>query len=427
MQNLRALVILFIANFISGIAQGISMLAIPWHFTRMEGAATFGAIFLLTNCVSLLWMPYAGVLVDRYNRKLILLLLTATGCVVMMIAALAGGYFSLPVWVPAIAFMYTFFHYNIHYVNLYALVQEICEERYYARITSAMEVIHQLTTMLAGAAGAVLLEGTSGGRVNIFGMHLQTPWEIPAWDLHEIFMLDASTYIIALAILFAIRYVPLSVRHHEAGTVLSRLNTGWHYLRTHKPILIFGTASFCVFVTIIIIAFYLNPSYVFNHLGKSVDVFAASEMYYALGAVASGAGTLALFRRWTIPDAVVLLTMFAAVMYAVQAGTRVTAIFYVAALSMGLSNAGIRVLRTTYLMHTIPNQVYGRANGIFNMINVGMRIVFMGIFAIPFFADPKHVIYTFVVMSVFLAGASIVMLRIKPQLPLGVRNSTEHK
>ncbi len=416
MKNTRALSILFVANFISGVAQGISMLAIPWYFARNEDMATFGIIFLLTNCVSLIWMPYAGVLVDRYNRKRILMLMCVTGFLVMGISAASGITSEVPLWIVALAFMYTFFHFNIHYTNLYAFVQEITEKRHYARITSMMEVIHQLTTMLAGAAGAMLLEGTPDGMLNIFGAYVKTPWEIESWDLHDIFALDAFTYLLALLILWIIRYVPLKDRHHESGSAMSRLNTGWQYLKAHRSILIFGAASFCVFVTIIIIGFYLNPTYVYSHLNKSADVFAASEMYYALGAVAAGAGTFAVFRRWSIPDAVICLTMIAAIMYAVQAATYSVALFYLAVLAMGLSNAGTRVLRTTYLMHEIPNQVYGRANGIFNMINVLMRIIFMLIFAIPFFADSNHVIYTFVVMSLFLIGASFVMIRVKPHL-----------
>ena len=416
MQNLRALSILFVANFISGVAQGISMLAIPWYFARNEEMGTFGIIFLLTNCVSLLWMPYAGVLVDRYDRKGILILMSITGLFVMGGSAASGMVSEMSVGVAAIAFMYTFFHFNIHYTNLYALVQEITEVRHYARITSTMEVIHQLTTMLAGAVGAVLLEGTPNGILNLFGLYLDTPWVIPAWSLHEIFALDAATYFIAFLILWIVRYVPLKERHHESGSVVSRLNTGWVYLKNHMPILIFGTASFCVFVTIIVIGFYLNPTYVYSHLHESADVFAASEMYYALGAVAAGAGTLAVFRKWTIPNAIICLTMIAAIMYGVQAATKSIALFYLAVLAMGLSNAGTRVLRSTYLMYEIPNQVYGRANGIFNMINVGMRIFFMIIFAIPFLADPNHVIYTFAIMSFFLVCASAAILWIKPRL-----------
>jgi MFS family permease len=191
-KNLRALIILYIANTISGIAQGISMLAIPWYFARTEDMAIFGIIFLVTHCLSLIWMPYAGILVDRYNRKGILLAMTVTGFIIIGASAVAGFMSGMHMWIVAVAFMYTFFHFNIHYTNLYAFVQEIIEERHYARITSVMEVIHQLTTMLAGAVGAILLEGTLDGRWNLFGVHIQTPWTLVPWGLEEIFALDAQ-------------------------------------------------------------------------------------------------------------------------------------------------------------------------------------------------------------------------------------------
>ena len=392
------------------------MLAIPWYFTKSEEMGTFGVIFLITNCLSLVWMPYVGVLVDKYNRKRIMMIMAVTGFLIIGGASLYGESGSVPVWVAAVAFMYTFFHFNMHYTNLYAFVQEITEEAYYARITSAMEVIHQLTTMLAGAVGAILLDGTPNGLLNIFGVHVSTSWHIAPWSLDEIFALDASTYLLALCFFIALRYVPLKSRHHETGSIFSRLNAGWQYLRVHRPVLIFGIASYCVFVTIILIGFYTNPLYVHQRLGASADVFAASEMYYALGAVIAGASTLLIFRKWTVPNAVLLLTLIAAVMYAVQAWTLSVFLFYLAVLSMGLSNAGTRVLRTTYLMFEIPNHVYGRANGIFNMLNVFMRVCFMALFALPFFTTGDNVIYTLVILSIFLLGAAAVILWIRPQL-----------
>jgi MFS-type transporter involved in bile tolerance (Atg22 family) len=108
--------------------------------------------------------------------------------------------------------------------------------------------------------------------------------------------------------------------------------------------------------------------------------------------------------------------MVAAVLYTVQGFTTTVGLFYLAVLAMGLSNAGTRVLRTTYLMHEIPNQVYGRANGIFNMINVFMRVVFIFIFALPFFTTGDHVKYTLLILAVFLVAASGVMWWITPQL-----------
>ncbi|MBL0342185.1 MAG: MFS transporter [Bacteroidetes bacterium] len=70
MKNKNALFLLLSANIISGFAQGISMLAIPWYFTSIiDEAALFGTIYAATTFGSLFWNLYAGTLIDRYPRK----------------------------------------------------------------------------------------------------------------------------------------------------------------------------------------------------------------------------------------------------------------------------------------------------------------------------------------------------------------------
>ena len=39
MRNKRTIIILFISNIISGFAQGISMIAIPWYFVEIVNEA----------------------------------------------------------------------------------------------------------------------------------------------------------------------------------------------------------------------------------------------------------------------------------------------------------------------------------------------------------------------------------------------------
>jgi hypothetical protein len=67
-------------------------------------------------------------------------------------------------------------------------------------------------------------------------------------------------------------------------------------------------------------------------------------------------------------------------------------------------------------MFEITNEVYGRTNGIFNMINVLMRIIFMIVFALPFFTTSNHVIYTLVILSVFLVAAAAVIWWVRPKM-----------
>ena len=412
MKNLRAIVLLFIANTISGMAQGISMLAIPWYFAREGDMDKFVFVYILTNVVSFIWVPFAGVLTDRFDRRKIFIVISIVGGLILGCIAFVGHMDGgLPWWAVASAFMLTFFNYNIHYPNLYAFVQEITEPEHYGRITSALEIQGQVTTMLAGAGAAMLLEGTIDGHVNIFGVMIDVPYDVEAWTIYEIFTMDAATYFLALVVLLMIRYSPLVSRRGELGSMLSRLRTGLNYLRTHKYVTIFGIASYSVFVVVLIEGFYLGPLYVSDHLMESGDVFAASEMYYALGAITAGVIILRIFKGKNGIAGIVGLTIGCAAVCLILALTKSVTLFYMALLMLGLTNAGTRVLRVNSLFRVIPNDLYGRTNSIFNMTNIALRIAFLSLFALPFFLDGNNVVYAMGILAMFLVFATAILLR----------------
>lgn len=412
MKNLQAVILLFVANTVSGMAQGISMLAIPWYFAKEGSMDSFGLVYILSNVVSLFWIPYAGVLTDRFNRKHIFLIVSIVGGSIMATLALVGhAQAGLPFIAIAMGFVFTFFNYNIHYPNLYAFVQEITEPRHYRRVTTALEIQGQVTTMLAGAGGAMLLEGTINGQLNIFGFFVDVPFHIDAWEIYDIFTLDAGTYFTAFFILLLMRYKPLVVRNKQMGNTLARLKTGIQYLRTHKYVTIFGLASYAVFVVILIEGFYLGPMYVSNHLMAQGDVFASSEMYYALGAITAGMTVLRFVRGKKVTDGVILLTFLAALTCFMLAFTNSVVLFYFALLMLGLTNSGTRVLRVNYLFSVVPNDVYGRVNSIFAMFNTLARVVFISLFALPFFIKDNHVIYSLGILGVFLVVSGLVLIR----------------
>ena len=87
MKNVTAIILLFIANSISGLAQGISMLAIPWYFVKGGQMSQFGLVYIFTTVMALFWVPYTGTFVDRFNRKKIFLVTTAIcGSIIFLIA-----------------------------------------------------------------------------------------------------------------------------------------------------------------------------------------------------------------------------------------------------------------------------------------------------------------------------------------------------
>lgn len=393
-------------------AQGISMLAIPWYFARDGAMGTFGLVYLFANCMSMFWVPYAGVITDKYDRQKIFMVVFALGALFLGSIAMIGNQTGeLEWWWVAAAFLYTFLNYNIHYPTLYSFVQEITEPRYYGKVTSAMEIQGQTTIMIAGAGAALLIEGTRDGAINVFGVLIDVSFDFQAWTIHQIFALDAATYACALAVISLIRYTPLTERKSEVGSAISRLKIGLKYLRQHKYVTLFGIASYCVFVATILEGFFIGPLYVSNHLNSGGDVFAASEMYYALGAVMSGFLVLRVFSGKRGLKGVIALTFLCAATCLLQVVTRSDYIFYVSLLLFGLANAGTRVLRVNYLFRTIPNTIYGRTNSVFNMANIAMRIAFLTVFAIPFFTVSNNVVYALSLLTLFLVIAATVLIR----------------
>ena len=100
MKNKKAITLLLSANFISGIAQGISMISVPMYFAQ-EGLSNWFNIFYATiTVVSLFWSLYGGTLIDQYNRKKIFIALNVfNGLAIAMIAFLCSN------WTEALPFL----------------------------------------------------------------------------------------------------------------------------------------------------------------------------------------------------------------------------------------------------------------------------------------------------------------------------------
>ena len=75
MKNKQAIYLLFLSNIISGLAQGISMIAIPWYFIEIiDNAEFFSYSYIIITLATLFWGIYAGAIIDRYSRKKIFIL-----------------------------------------------------------------------------------------------------------------------------------------------------------------------------------------------------------------------------------------------------------------------------------------------------------------------------------------------------------------
>ena len=412
MKNKQAIYLLFAANSISGFAMGITMIAIPWHYNNVLNLPTeFGTVNVIVTFLSLFWGLYGGTLIDRYNRKYLFIVASASGFILLGGVGLSGYYFgNLPAIFVSFIYGSMFFIYTLHYPNLFAFAQEITEPKDYGRIISWIEIQGQTTTAISMAFGAILYKGTTDGSISLFGFPVQIGFNIRAWELHEIFLLNAVTFFIAMLFISQIRFTPVAQRISEISSIVKRLQTGFDYLKNNPLVFLFGIASFFIFVTILVMGFYLAPIYIQNHLEKGADVYASYEMYFAVGSLVAGIFIRDVFKRVNTVLAVIIMSISVTAIYLLAMLDINLAVFYVIGFVQGFANAGTRIMRMTYLFHHIPNQIIGRTGGVFMTVSVMLRLTFLFALSRQFFVEGDNVIYSYGILGLFVMSSAIMLL-----------------
>ncbi len=411
MKNIKAIILLFIANSISGFAAGISMLAIPWYFTNeINQKPIFGVIYAIVTLVSLFWGLFAGTLVDKHDRQKLFLWETGTGAFVLLSIAAIGtllGY--VPLLCVAAAFGTTFWLYNIHYPALYAFAQEITPREQYSRITSWLEIQGQVTSVLAGGIGALLISGMQADTYHFLGYDWTIPFSIPKWPLQHIFLLDGCTYLVSFIIINFITYESLVDRKPQNQPIKEQLKTGINFLKKNPLIFIFGNAAYFIFVTTLVSSFILIPAFIKEDLNAGALVFGVYEMCFAFGAVLSGIFVAKAFANHSPVLGCIITCILGTAVFLTYSLTGAIIVFVIAAIFQGLANSGARIMRVTFMFSTIPNAVIGRASSVFQVINVLFRIFFSLLFSLPFFVKNISLAYFIFALCIAIAGCILAV------------------
>ena len=292
-------------------------------------------------------------------------------------------YSSLPNFLVFFVFAVTIFNYNIHYPNLYAFGQEITEQKNYGKLNSYIEVQGQTTSVLAGAFAAILLTGTTNKNLEIAGFNFILPFNVEKWQIYDIFLLDAFTYLAVIVIFSFIKYS--SIKNEKIHHFNFCYSDNSRILKDNPSIFIFGLVSYMLFAFTLVELHVILPSYVHDFLLASGNVYASAEIYYSIGAIFSGLLILRFLSRYNTILSVVLLMLVVACAFFAMTFLNSLIVFFIGSLILGITNAGVRILRTTYLFNNIPNNLIGRATSVFSSLNIIVRICLISLLTIPFF------------------------------------------
>ena len=135
----------------------------------------------------------------------------------------------------------------------------------------------------------------------------------------------------------------------------------------------------------------LLPSYVDKFLQMGGNVYASAEIYYSFGAILSGILVYKIFSKYNAYLSIIFLMTIVSIAFLGMSFSDNIILFFSANLLLGITNAGVRILRTTYLFSYIPNNIIGRATSVFSSINVVVRMTLIMLFSMPFFLEGENI------------------------------------
>jgi Major Facilitator Superfamily len=225
--------LLFTANLISMIGSGMNAAAVIWFILQAtHSEVSLGLLVALQTLPSLLLLPFTGVLIDREDRRHLMMWLdVARGLVILVVAVLALTH-TVKVWQLYGMTILVSVGFWMFWPTINALVQELSPESAFLDSNSLM---------LAAVQGGWVLAGAMVGFVyNKIG-------------LGGILIVDCVTYAISIACVYQVRQGRVTVSHlapqsdvaapsHAVGRYLHELGEGLRYVQSNRRVLFLGMA-----------------------------------------------------------------------------------------------------------------------------------------------------------------------------------------
>ena len=139
-------------------------------------------------------------------------------------------------------------------------------------------------------------------------------------------------------------------------------------------------------------------------------MYASAEIYYSIGAIISGVLILRLLKNLDTYISVILLMLVVSMAFFAMTFYNSLIVFFVGSLVLGITNAGVRILRTTYLFNHIPNNLIGRATSVFSSLNIIVRISLISLLSVPFFDLGDNIRWGYLIgVAMMLISISILI------------------
>jgi MFS family permease len=230
----RSLRFVFAANVISMLGSGMNSAAVAWTILqRTHSEMALGTFAALQTIPAMLMLPFTGVIIDREDRRRLVMWLDALRAIVILVVMVLAFLHRVQVWELYLMNTLVAAGFWMFWPTITALIQELTPEG---------EFVQSNTFLLAGIQGGWLIAGAIVGFVY---EHI---------GLGGVLLVDVSTYIVSFSCYLAVRQgrhvVPrvVEIRHdlEAAETAVERfmreMREGLRFLREHRSVVFLGTS-----------------------------------------------------------------------------------------------------------------------------------------------------------------------------------------
>ncbi len=362
----RSLRFVFAANLISMVGSGMNSAAVAWYILKAtHSEMALGTFAVLQTVPAMLMLPFTGVVIDREDRRRLVMWLDAIRALIIVAVAVLAFQHRVQVWQLYLMNTLVAAGFWMFWPTITALIQELTPEG---------QFVQSNTFLLAGVQGGFLI---AGAIVGFIYDHI---------GLGGVLTLDVSTYVVSFLCYFAVRKGKHIVLRPEelradivaAETQLERfwreMKEGLQFLRDHRAVVLLGI-SWALFLGAMITGVVVTPS-------LSDRVFHAGAKGY--GWLNAGWGTGAFISALYAPQVIAYLggrrsVAFSMALLAVCVACAPISGFLFLAIStyfiMGSARGVGGVAMNTSLMEMVPKHLMGRVQNAFYFAGTFLQLV----------------------------------------------------
>jgi len=339
----RTFLLLFLGNTISLIGFGFNLVGVSWLVLEVTGSElALGKLMAMATVPGVVLALFAGIIIDKVNRKWLLVVLDLFRMVVVgtFVILLIQDRFSMTALFITVLLMGT--GSSLFWPTAQAFVQELVSAKDYFHANALLSASYQ--------AGSILGAGIGGVVIHFYGVPTALAF-------------NALTHLIS-ALLISAAPFRRQVVHHEVESIWQSVSKGFIYFKEKAGVLMLGLTTILADVAIwgalsVLTITISKEVFLAGSLG-----YGLMEGFYGVGALISTVAVGYMTRFLGRGRALLLCYVVAGVMCLLAPIAISIYLAGVAYFFMGLHNNAARICIRTIFMEQIPNKIMGRVQTI---------------------------------------------------------------